>query len=501
MKPGLRRVAAYLLCAALLHVESAQAAKDHVEVHAFVNDACIVADEPFFLPAPAGEDAGQANAKFLPLIGLVFGKLAELFIGHEIQSAADRLKAKNARKDTSYAVVKSMNLYRADVEPAPTLGINAKVGCMTIVAATLAPAGTDCRARYVPKELDHATLTKPQSEWRTTRSDDSVENQLRRANICVEGSARAVYETRFEFSKDGTNYRLNDAGYRIESLLTTQDPKSTRSVMVTLKISQAGIGDQQEALTTAWVKLGTLSAGAHSAGGDGEVSPWLRVPAMTTDARRDYETKTKIYQDEAAEIEALKRALVRNQRQLASLDQRIAGANPEIVAGLREQRTRIAVQNETQAAELDARNAEYADLPQASFEFMPVTIEVGVTESESEKKTQLALADIIGKESDVVASAVGNSTSDLLSKAVSAEDLAIDPAGDRGDQTDPGDHADRAGAPPPTLELARAQYFDALVAVRTGTDDGSREDQERRLMTAKAVYNETRRALGLELIE
>jgi hypothetical protein len=181
----------------------------------------------------------------------------------------------------------------------------------------------------------------------------------------------------------------------------------------------------------------------------------------------------------------LRRALVRNQRQLASLDQRIAGANAEIVAGLRAERTRIAVQNETQAAELDARMAEYADLPQVSFEFMPVTIEVGVTESESEKKTQLALADIIGKESDVVASAVGNSTSDLLSKSVAAEDLSLDPD---------------AGAPA-TLEVARAQYFDALVAVRTGVDDGSREERERRLLVVKAAYNETRRALGLDLIE
>ena len=40
----------------------------------------------------------------------------------------------------------------------------------------------------------------------------------------------------------------------------------------------------------------------------------------------------------------------------------------------------------TQAAELDARKAEYQDLPLAPLEFMPVTIEVAVTETESEKK-------------------------------------------------------------------------------------------------------------------
>lgn len=60
-----------------------------------------------------------------------------------------------------------------------------------------------------------------QSQWKTSRTDDSIENQLRRANVCVSGKPRAVYEARFEFSSDGTAYRLKDAGYRIESLLTT----------------------------------------------------------------------------------------------------------------------------------------------------------------------------------------------------------------------------------------------------------------------------------------
>ena len=45
---------------------------------------------------------------------------------------------------------------------------------------------------------------------------------MRRANVCVDGKAKAVYEARFEFSTDGTAYRLKDAGYRIESLLTTE---------------------------------------------------------------------------------------------------------------------------------------------------------------------------------------------------------------------------------------------------------------------------------------
>ena len=48
---------------------------------------------------------------------------------------------------------------------------------------------------------------------------------------------------------------------------------------------------------------------------------------------------------------------------------------------------------------------------------MPVKIEVAVTESESEQKAKLALADIVGNNGDLVASTVGNAASGLLSKS------------------------------------------------------------------------------------
>ena len=92
-----------------------------------------------------------------------------------------------------------------------------------MAAAKFEPEPADCTAEYHPKELARETMGLPQSEWKTSRTDDSTENQLRRANICVVDKAHAVYESRFEFSNDGTAYRLKDAGYRIESLLTTPD--------------------------------------------------------------------------------------------------------------------------------------------------------------------------------------------------------------------------------------------------------------------------------------
>ena len=186
------------------------------------------------------------------------------------------------------------------------------------------------------------------------------------------------------------------------------------------------------------------------------------------------------------EIEALKRALTLNQRLLAGLDQRIAAAGADILEGLKQERTRVAVQNQTQSAELDARHAEYQDLPRAPLEFMPVTIEVGVTESESEKKAQLALADIIGKNSDVVGSAFGNATSGLLSKSVSAGDIKIEP--------DSGDSAR-------SLETARARYFDAVVAAESGPSGNAGPEAQRNLATMKEKYNEARRSQGLEPIK
>ena len=474
-----RRVCA-LLCVSLLQlpaVSAAPAAHDAIEVRAYVDDSCIIADEPFFLPVSGNAD--QGNAKFLPLIGLIVGKLAELFINHQIQASANRIKSGAARRDTRYAVIKQMNLYRVDFQPVPTLSINAKLGCMTIVAAEFKAEPAQCSAEYLPKELAKVSRDLPQDEWRTSRTDDSIENQLRRANVCVNGSAKAVYEARFEFSKDGTAYRLKDAGYHVEALLTTSDKGASRATVYTLKISNPGATDQQEVLSSAWVNIGMVSAGSHAGAPQSDKAPWLRVPPISSEARRIYEEKTKVHQEVTGEIDALKRAMTRNQRLLANLDQRIAAAPADTVEGLKQERTRVAVQIQTQEAELDARKAEYQDLPRTPLEFMPVTIEVAVTETESEKKAQLALADIIGRNSDLVGSAVGG----LFSKSVALTDINTDAQSTN------------------DLESARAAYYDALVEAQSSAAGKSGADSQRKLAAMKGKYNEARRLQGLELIK
>jgi hypothetical protein len=111
---------------------------------------------------------------------------------------------------------------------------------------------------------------------------------------------------------------------------------------------------------------------------------------------------------------------------------------------------------------------------------------VAVTESESEQKAKLALADIIGKNGDMVASAVGSAASGLLSKSVQNGDLKIEP--------EPANSAD-------ALQRTRAQYFDALVALQMAAPGTARQTSQRSLDAAKDEYNQNRRSIGLEPIK
>jgi hypothetical protein len=117
------------------------------------------------------------------------------------------------------------------------------------------------------------------------------------------------------------------------------------------------------------------------------------------------------------------------------------------------------------------------------MEFMPVTIQVAVTESRSERTALLALASVIDSQGGQLASAGATASAGLFARSL--------------------DLTDNSARPSPAAELAsaRAHYFDALVAVKTGTAGGSSEDAERDLALAKMKYNDARRTLGLELIQ
>ena len=109
MSSALARPLAFMLLVSWLPPGAARAGQDDPEIRAYVNDSCIVADEPYLLPPPqAGDSADQSTTKFFPLIGLVVGKLTEMLINHVVNSSSGHIKANAARKDTRYTVIKEM---------------------------------------------------------------------------------------------------------------------------------------------------------------------------------------------------------------------------------------------------------------------------------------------------------------------------------------------------------------------------------------------------------
>ena len=59
-----------MMSLSLLQIPVARAAPDHVDLHVYVADSCIVADEPYFVPeAPTTPETANAETpKFLPLL-------------------------------------------------------------------------------------------------------------------------------------------------------------------------------------------------------------------------------------------------------------------------------------------------------------------------------------------------------------------------------------------------------------------------------------------------
>jgi len=112
-----------------------------------------------------------------------------------------------------------------------------------------------------------------------------------------------------------------------------------------------------------------------------EASPWLLVPPMSAEARRIYEARTSTHQEVMGAHRG--RSIGRSSATDASWPRWISASPPrpgDVADGLKQERTRLAVQSQSQGAELEARRAEYQDLPRTPLEFMPVKIEVAVTE-------------------------------------------------------------------------------------------------------------------------
>jgi hypothetical protein len=286
---------------------------------------------------------------------------------------------------------------------------------------------------------------------------------------------KSVYEARVLFSDDKTAYRMNNAGYWINSLMSTKSTTASRNLLYTLEMVGPSAGSGGPVLSTAWVNIGQVSAGDTATGSDR--SDWLRVPPMSRSARQAHASDTAVHEEVIGQIDALERTVMRDARLLAGIQERARTVSPEVRKGLEKEMTKIGVRVVTKEAMLDARRAEYDDLPQATLLYMPVTMRFGIMETRSERKAMQMLAAIVEANSDKLADTASEMIG--IDRSLNLETAEAD------------------------LEILRENYFDALVAVNTSLPDSNNEveELERELSVAKESYNAARLATGLSPID
>ena len=465
MKPP-RRCLAIAMLALGSSVQVAQA-DDPPVLRTYLNNQCIVADEPYLLP----EDADTLSSRSL-FAALIVRRLSSAFIQRLVQGGIGRISASAARQNTEYLVAKDVHLYIGDLAASPELALNDQLGCITIVAGQFQPGHFDCTADYQARRISAAMAKRPDHEWVAERSDTSVTNVLRRANICLSEPAQAVYEIRIDYSDDGTAFRLASAGYWIDSLLTSKSRRASRHLVYTLELHEpAKAGNASALLASAWVNVGPVTAGSERTGvADLDRSEWTAVPRLSRDATQAYERDTAVHQEVFHKLKALQRSTARDQRLLDAIRARRQDASPEVQARLDADIADIEYKLLRGQALLEAWQLDYAGLSQAVVAYMPVTVELGITESRSERRARSLLAKFLRYNSELIA-------------ATASSRLGVTRSLNFGDEA-------------PSAEqqaTARDEYYDALIQLETNPSDETRRLAEQ----AKANYNEVRADAGV----
>ncbi len=447
-----------------------------------MNESCIVSDEPYLLQI--GEDVQVERS--ISLSGLVVSKLGQAMLKGFVRATGSQLGAFSRSRDMYYVAAKDFNLYQAALYESPKAALNEKLGCATVVAARFEPDNVDCTHLYDPKVLPGTDIAPAEFATRAVREDSSVENILRRANICLRGDAQSVYEVRFEKSDDLTAYRLQSAGLWINSLLSTTRKNARRGVVYTMEIAEPAADSEMRILSSAWVDIGEVQAGYElDEPPSSSRSEWLRIPPMSSTASNVYEVDTSVHQDVFAEIKALERSVIRDIRQLEGMRERMKTASESILAETQKEMNGLELRILRNESLLDARRAEYLDLPQFERKYMPVSIRFGVIESRSQKRALATLSAYLESNSSRIAGAAG----------AAASKMAIERSLDTGLLPEL--------TPEARLEQARTDYFDALVAWRESTYDGSpaAAEIERNLAHSRENYNAERTAVGIAPVQ
>lgn len=361
-------------------------AVDKVETRVFLNDSCIIADEPVVV-------AGYDTSKGLFSAGIV-ASVAQTIVGSVVRSFAGAIRSSGRGKNHVYEAEQDIYLYQADFAKSPNAELNTRLSCVTIVSGAFDGEDSDCTAEYNP-----ATLTMGEASAAAIdelRARRSAANALRRANVCLETEPHYVFESRMELAEDQSAFRMRSAGFEINRLHSARNDDDSRSLTSTfsfLEPSADGIG---RVVANTWIKYGTVTSGVKvSPAEDSEKSGWTRLPVMSGSVRKAYLADSAPYRSLTKNMTELEIAILRAVREQSALLAQAELENESVAADLRRSAGRLDTEIATQTAKLNALRTELDEMSNFSRDYMLVKFRVSVTESRSEEAMKLWLAEMI----------------------------------------------------------------------------------------------------------
>ncbi len=371
------------------------------ELRVFLNENCVVADEPIVIP-----DA--VASKGMPYGPLIVSDAGQAVIRVLVKGIAMGLAKISSRRDYNYTASEELYLYNVnfDIQPQPQL--NSSLSCMTLVAGSFERRGADCVADYEPLVLtDAAAANASLLDLRRGRSSANV---LRRANICMNGEPDILIENRVVLSDDESAFRLQGAGREINRLLSTDKKKSKRGLLLTATLFAPARDGRGERLSTHWVNYGMVGPhGRIHEYADAAISSWTPVPPMTGTVLENYSAGSAEHRQASDRASSLERSILRQSRQVSELESRLENADATLEPILRKRLGFLNGNIEAQSAELNAWRQEYDDLPGDTYRYMPVTLQLTLTETRDEKRLLLALARLLDANSRNIAKSIGDS--------------------------------------------------------------------------------------------
>jgi hypothetical protein len=380
------RVSLTILVVCSLSLSHSVEATGIVETRVFLNDSCVIADEPVVV-----EDFDASKGLFSAGIA---SSVAQTIISSVVRGVAGAIRTSGRGKNHVYEAEQDVYLYQADFAKSPNAELNLRLACVTIVSGYFDAENNDCTAEYMPAILTMSEVgTGAIDELRASRS---TANALRRANICLREEPHYVFETRMELAEDQSAFRMKGVGFEINRLQSARNDNDSRSLTSTFSILEPSANGIGRVVANTWIKYGTVKPGTKVLPGeDNEESGWTRLPVMLGSVRKAYVADSAPYRAAMNNMTELETNILRAIREQSALLAQAELENEPVAADLRRAARRLDTEIATQTAKLNALRTEAEEMPRFSRAYMPVKFRVSVTESRSEEAMKLWLAEMI----------------------------------------------------------------------------------------------------------